>query len=392
MQTSTVQNVVEETFGESSGIVAVVSDLMHPDFYTGAHAHCMNNCGVVTSCIDADMAYTLGLYLHRKLRPEDGKCNMNVANPAVMKGLVARKNSNTAQLIRIAATTSNIQSSIVDRTWQTLDRGGKLSESFATANIVYDDATSWLTFWASHSHLVLGRIQDLDSLAMQGKASRFSHGMAYTPFACNFVDYAEKYRGMQTVVMYCLEAYADIKLTVSESGHWTMAPYFIDSVACLAGFVMNCSNAMDTRNKYCVTPWTKLNAVCRALDDSSYFGDVYIMRSGSYEIIAMVGGIQFRKYPRILLSRFFCPPGEATVSDHLPIKNRRGTRSTRSQLPEPFKLAAPAAQAADRKRLPMNMPSGVPSPVKAKVLRTASTIMAGEGAAPVTEILSAKAL
>ncbi|KAK5697824.1 hypothetical protein LTR17_023777 [Elasticomyces elasticus] len=131
-------------------------------------------------------------------------------------------------------------------------------------------------------------------------------------------------------------------------------------------------------------------------DDSSYFGDVYIMRSGSYEIIAMVGGIQFRKYPRNLLSRFFCPPGEATVSDHLPIKlpikNRRGTRSTRSQLPKPFKLAAPEAQAADRKRLPMNIPSGVPSPVKAKVLHTASTIMAGEEAAPATGILSAKAL
>lgn len=77
--------------------------------------------------------------------------------------------------------------------------------------------------------------------------------MTYTLFASKLVDYAEKYRGMQSVVMHELEGFADVQLTTKESGVWTVPPYFIDSVAYLAGFIMNCSDAMDTQNNYCVT-------------------------------------------------------------------------------------------------------------------------------------------
>lgn len=78
--------------------------------------------------------------------------------------------------------------------------------------------------------------------------------MAYTLFAKNLVDYADKYRGMQLVVMHELEAFADIQLSDQEhSGKWTVPPFFIDSVAHLAGFIMNCSNFIDTKNNYCVT-------------------------------------------------------------------------------------------------------------------------------------------
>ncbi|KAI7788174.1 hypothetical protein LA080_012239 [Diaporthe eres] len=68
--------------------------------------------------------------------------------------------------------------------------------------------------------------------------------------------HAEKYRGMQSVVLHGPEAYADITLsTAVAGGTWKVPPFFIDSVCHLAGFAMTVSDAVvDTRADFCVTP------------------------------------------------------------------------------------------------------------------------------------------
>lgn len=152
--------------------------------------------------------------------------------------------------------------------------------------------------------------------------------MAYTLFAKNLVDYEDKYRGMQSVVLLGLEGFADVRLTEHVTGTWTVAPFFIDSVAHLAGFIMNCSDAMDTSNNYCVTPgWDSMcfskplvagakyrsyvNMVPIKGDATGYKGDVYVFQDD--EIVGMVGGIKFHRYPRILLDRFFSPPDKVVA-------------------------------------------------------------------------------
>lgn len=167
---------------------------------------------------------------------------------------------------------------------------------------------------------------ELDRLAEQGIVNRLSHNMAYSLFATNLVDYATKYRGMQAVTLNGFEACADITLSTEKGGVWTVPPYFIDSVAHLAGFIMNVSDAMDTKNKFCVTPgWNSMRLarplvagekyqsyvkmIATAEDSDTYLGDVYILQRG--EIIGFVGGIKFRHYPRLLLSRFFSAPDES---------------------------------------------------------------------------------
>jgi monodictyphenone polyketide synthase len=49
IQTTTVQQIIEESFSGFAGTVVMQSDLMQPDLLTAAHGHSMNNCGVVTS-------------------------------------------------------------------------------------------------------------------------------------------------------------------------------------------------------------------------------------------------------------------------------------------------------------------------------------------------------
>ncbi|RMZ83617.1 hypothetical protein DV738_g925, partial [Chaetothyriales sp. CBS 135597] len=320
VQTSTVQRIVEASIDGVAGRVVMQSDLMQADFLAAAHGHRMNNCGVVTSSIHADIAYTLGEYLYRKFHPKAKEApKLNVANLVVTKGLVAQKNTTIPQLIQVTATTADINSGVMNLTWQNVDNDGTVHEPFATANVFVGDGDEWLSSWDPTTHLVHGRIEALERLAAEGKANRFSRNMAYTLFASNLVDYADKYRGMQSVIMHELEACADVQLTSKDSGKWTVAPYFIDSVAHLAGFVMNCSDAMDTQNNYCVTPGWKSMRFAEPLvagakyrsyvkmiptkEDASIFnGDVYIMRQSDGAIIGMVGGINFRSYPRILLS------------------------------------------------------------------------------------------
>nr|WAU16864.1 BTG4 [Cercospora sp. JNU001] len=386
-RTSLVQNIIDEEFTDFTGSVVMRSDLMEPDFLAAAHGHRMNNCGVVTSSIHADISYTLATYIYKKLHPgaKDAPL-MNVTNMAVTKGLVARSNTNLPQIIQVTAETQGAWQNGVTLTWQNVDENNdnEVSEPFATATVNYEDSSMALRSWSSLAHLVLDRMETLDRLALEGKANRLSRNMAYNLFGSNLVNYADKYRGMQSVVINDLEGYADVQLTTQQtSGTWTVPPYFIDSVAHLAGFIMNCSDAMDTQKNYCVTPGWKSMRFAKPLvaggryrsyvrmiqrEGGGYFGDVYIFQGD--EIMGMVGDIEFHSYPRILLDRFFSPPDKASTSHRAPVRSvipptpsLTSSASSESLRESP---TPPSAKTQATSKLPTNMPNATPAPPKQK--------------------------
>lgn len=251
---------------------------------------------------------------------------MNVTNLEVLKGLVVRKDPSTPQRIRVSATMGDINSGVVELKWYNVQTNDTVEGPFASATLLYGDAREWLTSWVPLAHLIQTRIHDLERMADEGLATRFSHKMAYQLFANNLVDYAPKYRGMKSVVLHEFEAFADVVLTTNPTGTWTVPPFYIDSVAHLAGFIMNVSDAVDTKANFCVTPGWNSMRFARPLvaggryrsytkmipteeDPSIYLGDVYILQEDT--IVGMVGGIKFRRYPRILLNRFFSAPDAA---------------------------------------------------------------------------------
>lgn len=281
--------------------------------------------------IHADIAYTLGEYLSKKLGHQAKVANINIANLEVSKGLVAQKDSKLPQVIQVSAATTDINAGVVELVWQNVQRDGTADEPFAHASIYYGNPLESLSSWAPVAHLVNGRIEALEQLAERGIANRFSRHMAYHLFASNLVNYADKYRGMQVVVLHKLEGFADVVLSTEQGGVWTVPPYFIDSVAHLAGFIMNVSDAIDTKANFCVTPgWSSMRfarplvagakyrsyvkMIPTAEDASVFLGDVYILQHG--EIVGLVGGIKFRRYPRLLLSRFFPAPDEVGHQQH----------------------------------------------------------------------------
>lgn len=272
---------------------------------------------------------------------------MEICNLEVEKGLVAKgKAKKEPQLIQVSASTADITSQNIQMEWYNVDSNDGSRERFATATVYCGDLQAWLHSWAPMAHLVEARMASLEDMARNGSATRFSRNMAYTLWANNLVDYTDKYRGMQAVVLNGLEAYAEVKLTEDVSGTWTVPPFFIDSACHLAGFVMNVSDAIDTAKNFCVTPgWGSMRfarpllagqayrsyvkMIPTADDPTVYLGDVYVLQGS--DIIGMVTGMQFRRYPRILLNRFFSAPDSQPTG----IKAQEAP-STRAAQPAPI--------------------------------------------------------
>ena len=363
--------------------------------------------------IHADIAYTLGEYLYRKLNPNGKKVEMNIVTLEVLKGLVANKNTKMPQFIRVFATTADINSGTISLHWHNGLPNGTAEEPFASANIHYGDAAEWLTSWVPATHLIQGRIQTLERLAEEGIANRFSHNMAYRLFASNLVDYAEKYRGMRSVVLHELEAFADVVLSTEKGGTWTIPPYFIDSVAHLAGFIMNVSDAVDTKANFCVTPgWSSMRfarplvaggkyrsyvkMIPTVQDPTVYLGNVYVLQDDA--IIGMVDGIKFRRYPRLLLNRFFSAPDE-NASKHTATASSAAAPVSPKPTPAPVQVTPKAAaliqavpSTADLPRAAIPAQGQSPIPVAASVVVKGKDTTSPVNAPPDTDSTAAKAI
>ncbi|KAJ5810983.1 polyketide synthase [Penicillium robsamsonii] len=328
-QTALVQDLVQESIAKDRAEVTVQSDILQPGFWEAMNGHRMNQCAVATSSIHADVAFTLSNYLHSRMRPNLTVPVTNIKNMQVKQGLIARKDRSRPQWIQVHAVADGSTGS-VQLFWYALNnQGQRAPDCFATAIAEWGDPVSWHNEWAPTAHLVLGRIETLRQEASVGKANRLSQDLTYSLFG-NLVDYAEKYRGMQSVVLHGMEATAEITLTANERpDQWTVPPFHIDSVAHLAGFILNGGNALDSRKNFYVTPGWKSMRFARPLvagdryvsyvkmmpihkQPGFFEGNVFIIQGDT--VIGLVEGITFRSFPRLLLDEFFSPPDLKGVS------------------------------------------------------------------------------
>lgn len=352
LRSSLIHQVTEETIEPTSAELHATSNLQHPDFLEAMHGHKMNGCGVATSSIWTDMALTLGEYLYRRVVSESKELYMNVRNLEVLHAQVARKSKKSSQPLEIEARL-DLENHHMSLKWFEVSTDTGETRSFASAVVTYEDPLKWRSEWDRVGHLILGRIESLKQLAAQGQASQLSKNMAYTLFK-NVVDYSDRYRGIENVVLYEHEAYADIKLTPERHGSWHTPPHWIDPVCHLAGLVMNGSDASDTEEFFYVTPGSDEFRLIKPLESGGkyrsyvrmfplhvetgqmkmYAGDVYIFQDN--EVIGTLTQIRFRRVPRLLMDRFFSVPSGTNVGE-----------ATHEALRRPRRSAAPNATVAD---------------------------------------------
>jgi asperthecin polyketide synthase len=253
----------------------------------------------------------------------------------VLHAQIASKTPGISQLLELEAQLDAASGTMTTRFFNVDSTTGKRHEEhFASGLVSFEDPSRWTAEWSRVEHLILGRIDALDQLAATGKASRLNKNMAYTLFK-NVVDYADRYRGIDDVVINDHEAFANITLTNDRHGSHHTPPHWIDSVCHLAGLIMNGSDASNTRDYFYVTPGCESFRLHKPLEAGGkyrsyvrmfqlpsenfggsivYGGDVYIFQGDT--VVGMVGQIRFRRVPRMLMDRFFIAPDAKTSTSH----------------------------------------------------------------------------
>lgn len=257
---------------------------------------------------------------------------MNFGDVEVMHAQVANKTKGSTQMLALEAHL-DLDTRSMSLAWFNVsaETGERAAEHFASGLVRFEDAHAWRIEWNRVTHLVLGRIEALEHMAAKGKASRLSKRLAYTLFK-NVVDYTDRYRGMDSVILHEYEAVADVRLVPERHGTWHTPPHWIDSVSHLAGLVMNGSDASNTQDFFYVTPGCDSFRLLKPLEpggsyrsyvrmfplplqtDNMHAGDVYILRDET--IVGMVGQIRFRRVPRLLMDRFFSPSDTDSAKGH----------------------------------------------------------------------------
>lgn len=319
------------------------------------------------------MAFTVGDYLLRGARIKSKGLVMNVKNMVILEGQVAKSiEGGGLQLLQLEADLDTVALSMPMRLYNAFEDGTRAAEPYGTCCVSFEDPGAWRRDWRGIEHLVLGQIEALEARATQGKANRITRNMAYTLFK-NVVDYAERYRGMRSVIIHGYEASAAVTLSEDEGGIWHTPPHWIDSVAHLAGLVMNGSDASNNADYFYVTPgWDSMRFLQPLEAGASYrnyvkmmpteekgtwTGDVYILKDEN--MIGMVGQIKFRQYPRLLMDRFFSPnkAGHAAPSQS---QSQRQPQAVSQPAPA---AAAPGTQPAKpRATQPIEPPKATPAP------------------------------
>lgn len=308
---------------------------------------------------------------------------MSVNDMLITEGQVAKSTTphdGGLQLLQLEAALDTGALTMSLQLYNASDDGTRAENAFGSCNVEFQDPGEWRREWKGIEHLVLSRIEALEARASAGKANRLTRNMAYTLFS-KLVNYAERYRGMRSVVMHDYEACADITLSEDEGGIWHTPPHWIDSVAHLAGLIMNGSDASNTTDYFYVTPgWQSLRfaepleagasyrnyvKMMPTEDKGVWAGDVYIFRGDA--MIGMVGQIRFRQYPRLLLDRFFSAnkAGHADAAQRPKQQPQAQLPAKSSSQPANAPTAAPPVAAADGGAQSTGPPAAGTSPAPA---------------------------
>ena len=323
LSTTTVQKVISEVVEKDTASMMVESDIGRPDLFTAVSGHVVNGTALCPSSIYGDMALTVCDHLYKLLRPQTTSIGMNVCHMEVFKPLIG-KGKGEEQIVRLSAK-ADLSTSRADLVFSS--GTGKSEVEHARCHVEYGTNSTWLAEWQRTAYLIKGRVDGLQKAASTGSAHRMLRGMAYKLFGA-LVDYDSRYRGMEEVILDSpqLEATSHVVFQTSDlDGSFFCSPYWIDSVAHLAGFVVNANDALDsTKQVYISHGWESMRFAEPLSASKTYrsyvkmqpaegsnvvSGDVFIFDGD--RIIGMVGALKFQCIPRQLLNTFLPPKGLA---------------------------------------------------------------------------------
>ncbi|KAB8237687.1 type I polyketide synthase [Aspergillus alliaceus] len=318
-----VHDVVEQTLGDKRSSVTIQSDMHDPALLRIAQNHRVNGLTMAPSTLFADVAFTLAKHLIEHRGPEMSAYIPAINNMAVEKALIV--NENSPQLFR-ASLEMNWTTMCGSMQIYSVNELGKQTTLHAVCDVVAEDPQTYRESWQSHLYLIERSITQLTQGVGDGSAHMMRRGMLYKMFS-TAVQYGPTFQGIQQIWFDSagLEGTAKVFLP-SGKDQFTLNPYSCDSLGHITGFIMNCSDSLDLddyvyvnhgwRYLHLTEPYqcgvhyqthVKMQAV--GSDDSTYSGDVHVLRDGN--IIAVCGGVTFKKVSRKVLEMLLPSPSTA---------------------------------------------------------------------------------
>ena len=376
LSTTSCQKIVREELHANSGTVVVRSNIAEPKLYAACSGHQVNQTPLCPSSLYMDMALTVSDYLYKELRPSGPEKGYNVSKMEVGKPFIAKVPPPLeGQFIELEAT-ADLEQGSASLKWRSVTADGQKLIDHAHCTVKFEDKESWAEEWNRINFMAQSQIDQLQQKLNRGEADKFNRPMAYKLFK-SFVDYGPKFRGMESVVIdgKLCEASANIQFqTTKEDGEWTCAPYWVDSICHLAGFICNASEAFDSEQFAHISHgWGAMRIKKQLSADKKYrnyvrmleapnnvsVGSIYVFEGD--EVVAVCDSLKFQQIPRRLLNTFLPPPKKAgqptaapapITTKAAPAKASPAKAVTLAPAPKaaskPAKAAKPAKKAAPK--------------------------------------------
>ncbi|KAK1749963.1 hypothetical protein QBC47DRAFT_394885 [Echria macrotheca] len=331
LSTTTVQKVLKEEVKDDVVVLETESDLAHPQLRGVVSGHLVNGAPLCPSSLYGDMAITACQYAYKLVVPETEKIGCNVAGVEVPKTLIF--NDSAKSHILYMKVTAYPKKGYAEVSWWTGEGAKKVEHAYS--KVLYGNIEDWQNEFDRTSYLIKGRIDHLMAAERRGEASKIGRGLAYKLFAA-LVDYDPRYRGMEEVILdsSTCEATARIKFqTRPEDGTYVFSPYHIDSACHISGFIINGTDAVDSREQVFISHgWGSLRFTeipDPTKEYRSYIrmqpvkgskvmaGDAYFFDGD--RCIGMTGDIRFAAIPRKVLNMILPPRGTAIASAPAPV-------------------------------------------------------------------------
>ncbi|KAJ5054544.1 uncharacterized protein L3040_000815 [Drepanopeziza brunnea f. sp. 'multigermtubi'] len=322
LSTTSVQKVISEYVKDGVVVISAESDLAEPGLRGVVSGHPVNGSLLCPSSLYADMAITVSEHAYKLVRPDVTDLGINIANMKNPKPLIARPDGASQVLSMIA--TVDVNTNRADIVFST--GAGKDKVEHGICEVFFGNTKEYLAEWQRTAYLIQSRVDWLQDAEKTGIAHKIGRGLAYKLFAA-LVDYNPRYRGMGEVILHSenFEATAKVNFqTTASDGEFKYSPFWIDSLAHISGFIVNGSDAVDSKeNVYISHGWESLRFAEPLSQEKTYrsyvrmqpqegkvlAGDVYVFDGD--RIVAMVGCLKFQCIPRKVLNMFLPPVGAA---------------------------------------------------------------------------------
>ena len=329
LSTTSIHKITrEEIIQSETATVIAESDVADPALLKTISGHSVNGVGLCPSSLYADMALTLTDYAYKLLRPDDDtELHMNVRNMENPASLLVRNIQDPQHLIVTIKTEVSMSRQEATVTISSKPNG-KTDTVHAKCIVGFEDPSRWTSEWNRKSFLVRTRVDLLRDKLKEGATHRLPQPVVYRLFGA-LVDYGATYQGMKAVTVddNNYEATAEVEFQVSPAdGKFYLAPYTIDSVGHLAGFIMNGSGRLDAKNSVFISHGWESMRLPKTLEagkryhswvkmqpqgDKVFAGDVYLF-DDTDKIIGLIEGLKFQNIPRRVLNTFI-PPANAVA-------------------------------------------------------------------------------